>query len=199
MRPFLCLCVLLAALPAAAADNAIGMFSGSTGTVILWRGGKAFRPNNGNPLFAADEIETRDGAKARILFLDDSVLSMGPKSRIALAQYGYEGDTRHFTLKVAAGRFKIAVAKWFLGKTEGAIETPTAVAGVRGTVVWGDVDLDAVCALEGTVNLRAKSGAPAGKDLTAGACAAEMKAGKTTPLTPSASDLRKYLAEVTLP
>lgn len=200
MKHLVLLLVLAAAAPAAAQENKpIGIVAGTVGDVVLWRGGKAFRPNTGNALYAADEIETRAGAKARVLFGDESVLAMGPRTRIALANYGFDGETRKFALQVLAGRFKMAVAKYFLGKTDGRIETPTAVAGVRGTVVWGDTELDAVCALEGTVNLRAKTGDAAGTDLEAGACAAEMKAGKTTPISPSAGDLKKYLAEVTLP
>lgn len=188
--------VLLFAAPAWAAE--IGLVGGLAGDVVLWRAGKAYRVNRGNALQAADELETRADGKVRVLFKDDSVLTVGPRSRVKLAGYDITGDNRSFSLDVVKGRFKIAVAKWFLGATDGKIQTPTAVAGVRGTVVWGDTELDAICALEGEVEVKSQK-AGAAKGLKAGDCVAKMGEGKTEPIAPSAEDLRKFLSEVTLP
>ena len=186
----------LSAAPVTPASVAI--LGGQAGKVLLWRDGKAFRLPVGTPLGESDQIETGPDGKARILFKDDSVLSVGPRSRVVLQSFSAGGAGRDFRLRVLAGRFKIAVAKWFLGPTSGVIETPTSTAGVRGTVVWGDTDLDAVCALEGTVELTPKGGGKTAR-LGAGQCAGNMGKGRTDPVKPTEAELRRYLAEVTLP
>lgn len=188
--------VLLFAAPAWAAE--VGLVGGLSGDVVLWRAGKAYRLNRGNAVQATDELETRADGKVRVLFKDDSVLTIGPRSRVKLTAYEIAGDKRSFALDVVKGRFKIAVAKGFLGATDGKIHTPTAVAGVRGTVVWGDTELDAICALEGDVEVKSQKGRGA-KGLKGGECVAKMGEGKTEPIAPSAEDLKKFLAEVTLP
>lgn len=188
--------VLLATAQAWAAD--IALVGGLTGDVVLWREGKAYRLNRGNALHPTDELETRADGKIRVLFKDDSVLTIGPRSRVKLTAYDIAGDNRSFSLDVVKGRFKIAVAKWFLGATDGKIQTPTAVAGVRGTVVWGDTELDAICALEGNVEVQSQKGSGA-KGLKGGECVAKMGEGKAEAISPSAEDLRKFLGEVTLP
>ncbi|HET6343446.1 MAG TPA: hypothetical protein VFH51_00885, partial [Myxococcota bacterium] len=76
----------------------------------------------------------------------------------------------------------------------------TAVAGIRGTTLWGDTALDAVCSLDGDVSVASKAdaGLPAAA-LTAGHCAAEMGKGKLTPLQPTEAQVKGYLGEVLIP
>ena len=78
------------------------------------------------------------------------------------------------------------------------VRTATAVAGVRGTVLWGDTDLDTICALDGHVEVRALSGTGSSAQLAAGDCVTHMGAGQTALLTPSAAELAAYIKEVTL-
>lgn len=179
-------------------NTQIGVVGGLTGQVRLIRQGKTYTMASGTPVRQDDRIETLSDGKVRILFRDDSVLSVGPRSQVVLETFTVGEAGRRFSLKVLQGRFKIAVAKWFLGPTRGLIDLPTAVVGVRGTVVWGDTDLDAVCALDGTVDLTAKSTSQR-QSLQHGACRTRMKEGEPIPVQPTAEQLKAYLAEVSLP
>ena len=152
----------------------------------------------GSSVFTGDVVETDATSKAKILFADDTVLAIGPKSRVNISDFVLDANGRTVRLRVLAGRFKVAIAKFFGGQTDYEIRTPTAVAGVRGTVLWGDTDLDAICALEGNIEVRPRTGAGAPAQLSAGECVGQMAAGKTTPLKPTAAELAAYLKEVTL-
>ncbi len=200
-RPFafvVCLLAWLAGPPAAsAARNAVGIVGGTSGKVTLERDGKAYTPKTGNRVHRNDRVVTGKDGKLRILFADDSVLTVGPRSRVELAQYSLAAD-RSFTIRVLTGRFRMSVAKWFLGQTEGKVEMKTAVAGVRGTVLWGDTELDAVCALAGSIVLAPASAPEREAALTAGQCRSEMRDGRLTPLEPTPEQLRAFLAEVTV-
>lgn len=102
------------------------------------------------------------------------------------------------TIGGASARFTLAIAPWVTGASEYRIDTPTAIVGVRGTVLWGDTSRDIICALPGRIAVRARAGT-AERVLTAGNCAAGMASGDTTPLAPRPNELRRFLAEVALP
>jgi hypothetical protein len=189
--------LILSFAATAHAESPMAILGGSSGEVVLWRDGKSYRMVPGTPLRPSDDVQTGPDGKARVVFKEDTVLTIGPRSRVKLESFALS-DERQFSVKVLAGRFKISVAKWLLGPTQGNIETPTAVAGVRGTVVWGDTELDAVCALEGEVKLKPKKGENNGVALKAGDCVSKMEAGKTEPIHPTPADLKKFLAEVTI-
>lgn len=183
--------------PAAAAGRT-GVVAELAGEVRVERAGTPYRVRPGSTVKVGDLIRTGETGKVRLLLEDNSVLSVGPRSRIVLEAFTLAIDEgrRAFDLRVLAGRFKIDIGKWFLGATEGRIQTPTAVVGVRGTVVWGDTDLDAVCALEGRIALAPVSKPEAEIELADGRCVSGMANGETNPLSPSAADLAGFLAEV---
>lgn len=205
MRKLLIVLSLTLATPAFALEE-IATVADLVGAVSIERNGKPYRTLIGFPLYQGDIVRTGKDGKMRLLMKDNSVLSIGPSSQLKLAEMKLDQSSRLFSLNVIAGRFKMDVAKWFRGVTTGRIETPSAVAGVRGTVVWGDVDLDAVCALEGTVTLESKNGGKA-RELKAVEkgderkvdCGAGMKEGKTDPLQPKTEDLLKFLDQVSIP
>jgi len=191
--------VLLSVLaPAAASAGEAGLVARVNGAPTVQRAGKTEPLKRGSSVFTGDVIETDATSKVKVLLADDSVLAIGPKSRVDVSDFALDAASRNVRLKVLAGRFKIAIAKFFGGRTDYEVRTPTAVAGVRGTVLWGDTQLDAICALEGNIEVRPLAGAGAPAQLSAGECVGQMAAGKTAPLKPTAEELAAYLKEVTL-
>lgn len=186
------------AYPAIAAAGEAGLVARVNGAPTLQRAGKTELLKRGSSVFTGDVIETDATSKAKILLADDSVLAIGPKSRVDVSDFVLDSSGRTVRLQVLAGRFKIAIAKFFGGQTNYEIRTPTAVAGVRGTVLWGDTEVDAICALEGNIEVRPRTGAGAPAQLSTGECVGQMAAGKTTPLKPTAEEMAGYLKEVTL-
>ena len=190
------LLLALVAVPAHGADPAVVVRTNGAPTVERAGKGQPLRPSD--TVAIGEVVVTDASAKVKLVLADDSVLVIGPQSRIVLDDLVLSADRRTVKLRVPAGRFKIAMARFFGNASDYEVRTPTAVAGVRGTVLWGDTTLDAICALDGHIEVRALSGNGAPAQLTAGECVGQMAAGKTAPLKPSAADLAAYLKEVTL-
>jgi len=195
-RPLLFTVLLLAApLPRAWADS-VATVEAINGSPSVERGGRREALRAGSQLAADDLIVTGAGAKARLKLADASVLDIGPETRVRLGALSLDAETRKGRLAVLAGRFRLAVAK-FLGATDWQVETPTAVAGVRGTVLWGDTQLDAICSLAGHIEVRTTKGF-AVAEVGPGTCVRDMAKEKVDPFQPTAEQLAAYLKEVTL-
>jgi hypothetical protein len=192
------LMLLVGVVPCVAFAGEAGLVVRVNGVPTLERAGKTEALKRGSSVFTGDVIETDANSKVKILLNDDSVLAIGPKSRVTVSDFALDSGGRDVRLQVLAGRFKIAIAKFFGAHSDYEIRTPTAVAGVRGTVLWGDTVLDAICALEGNIEVRPRTGAGAPAQLSTGECVSQMAAGKTAPLKPTAEELAAYLKEVTL-
>ncbi len=168
------------------------------GAPVLQRAGKRQPLAVGTPVALGDVVATDAAAKVKLLLADDSVLDIGPRSRVVLDALVLATDHRTVKLHVLVGRFKLGIARFFGGTSDYEVRTPTAVAGVRGTVLWGDTDMDMICALDGHIEVRPATGGAPAATLAAGECASQMAAGKTVPLRPSPAELATYLKTVTL-
>jgi hypothetical protein len=77
-----------------------------------------------------DTVSTREASKAKMLFIDDSVLTLGEKTKVVVKEYVYSkehGGKSIFNL--LDGKMKAVV-----GKAKFEVHTPTAVAAARGTI-----------------------------------------------------------------
>ena len=152
----------------------------------------------GAAVLLGDVVETDGQSKVKLVLADDSVLSVGPQSRVTVQEFVLEAERRHARLQVLVGRFKIAIAKFLGGASDVEVRTPTAVAGVRGTMLWGDTEIDAFCVLDGAADVRPLSGAVPPAQLTTGQCVQQLGKGKVVPFAPHPEDLAAYLKAVTL-
>lgn len=152
----------------------------------------------GVQVLAGDKLQTGENTKIRVKLADASVLALGPRSSLTLVKYETGGGKRIGSLRVAIGAFWMQVAKWAAPADSFVeVETPNAVAGVRGTTLWGDTQRQVVCALEGEVTVSSvtnKRIKPA--TLRAGHCVGKLGAGKLAPVKPDAKTVAKYLDEV---
>jgi hypothetical protein len=188
--------VLLASATGFAGDA--GVVVKVLGTPQLERGRDTMPLKALDTLVAGDVIVTDRQSRVKILLADDSVLTIGSDSRLTLEEFLATTQARSVALRALAGRFKLAIATFF-GATSGyRVFTPTAVTGVRGTVLWGDIALDAICSLGGEVTVRslASDGDPV--QLSTGQCVRGMRAGPPQPFAPTPDELAGYLREVTV-
>jgi FecR protein len=88
-----------------------------------------------------DVIQTQNESRARALFQDDSMLTVGENSRVEIDEYIYnpEKNVRQAIVKLVQGQVRALVSKVF--KANGSkfeVHTPSAVAAARGTyfTVW---------------------------------------------------------------
>ncbi len=180
-------------------DPQIGLLVESVGQVSVNRSGNTVSPGVGDDLFEGDTVSTGESGKARILLKDNSVLLMGPETIMDLNAVDL-GRDRNLSLRARVGSFLVQVADWLGGGSSNSIfATPTATAAVRGTTVWGNTELDAICALAGTVSVTPRAGADNTVTISAGQCVQNMATGTAEPLQPSREQLEAFLDEVTIP
>ena len=129
----------LGTVSAVHAGQSIGEAAVVSGAVILERYGRQSPLEEAAPLYNGDIIHTGRDATARLLLGDDSVLSVGPNSRFAIENFETREGSRAARFSVLVGRVRASISR-ALSQSDVQITTPTAVAGVRGTQFFVDVD-----------------------------------------------------------
>lgn len=106
-------------------------------------------------IFLSDVVLTKEASRIKLLFIDDSVLSLSENSKVAIKEFVYskeKGGKSIFNL--IDGKMRSVV-----GKTEFEVHTPTAVAAARGTIILFETGLrfgrlfTTIICLEGIVNI----------------------------------------------
>jgi hypothetical protein len=131
-----CACLLVAALPAMAQDGPVGQVKNASGKVELVRGTERLTAKPGDEVRAKDLIETGADGSIGVTLIDNTVLSAGPNSQLALEEYSF--NSSNFTGAMTADLRKgtLAVVSGDIAKSSPAamkVRTPTAILGVRGT------------------------------------------------------------------
>lgn len=97
----------------------------------------------GSTLLVGDRIETAAGSRLQMRMSDDSIVTLGESSAMVIDLYGTAEENGFGLMKVVNGIFLAAsgaLAK--IGPDHFVIETPSAVLGIRGTEVWGQLSDD---------------------------------------------------------
>ena len=125
----------LAIAVAAAADDA-GRVKVLKGAVTIERAGQSLPATVGMRLQEGDVIKTGRDGSAGVTFNDDSLLSIGPDSALAIDRFAFDSTTH-------AGRFDASLRQGTLSAVSGKIakqspeamkvRTPSTILGVRGT------------------------------------------------------------------
>lgn len=197
----LALALSAALWPAPAADAAqppAGAVVGVEGEPRISRGDQSTTLKRFHTIRVGDVISTDAQSKVKLLLRDDTILTVGPSSRFHVERLVLNEERRSLQIRVTVGRFKASIQKFFGGLSDVQVFTPTAVAGVRGTILWGDTDVDAMCSLEGTIEVRSLLSDDPPAFLPAGQCVSGMGQGQTAPLAPTPEQLAEFLDQVTL-
>jgi hypothetical protein len=127
--------VLTGTLAIAEAQD-IGRVKVSAGTVHLERAGQRVPAAVGTPVRASDVVVTGPDGSVGIAFADESLLSVGPDSVLAIDRFAFDPTTH-------AGAFDSTLRQGTLSGVSGKIvrqspdamkvRTPAAILGVRGT------------------------------------------------------------------
>ena len=80
-------------------------------------------------------IETEEESATKLIFLDETTLTLGPESSVVLDSFVYDPDPTKASLVMTAtkGIFRFASGK--LPKNAYRLHTPAATIGIRGTVL----------------------------------------------------------------
>ncbi|MDR2695542.1 MAG: FecR family protein [Deltaproteobacteria bacterium] len=122
--------------PALAATEDIGkVISYAPGATVL-RDGKTADLAVHAVIRVSDTVRTDAGGRVKILFNDDSSLSLGPDTVMEMSEYADAGGKSAFSVNVPAGMIRAITAKITEQNPEGfKMTSPDATVGIRGTIV----------------------------------------------------------------
>ena len=116
--------------------NDVGQIKNVKGSVQLERDGKRVPATPGMGVRQSDVLVTGADGAAGVTFLDNSLLSIGPGSELAIDHYTFDSTTH-------AGKFDASLKRGTLGVVSGRmvkqspesmrVRTPSSIMGVRGT------------------------------------------------------------------
>jgi hypothetical protein len=139
-----------------AAAGDIGSVVALRGNAAIERDAKVFEAKLKEGIQLRDSVETKDRSKVKMLFVDDSVLTVGEKTRVAIKEFVYSKDERGRSIfNLLEGKMRSVV-----GRSEFEVRTPTLVAAARGTVFdcetgqTGGKALTTCTSYEGIVDIR---------------------------------------------
>jgi len=135
MKNLLLLCVSAIAL---FAD--IGTVAALRGSADVERNSNKQAAHSGMPILAHDLVHTYDKSRMQVKMVDQSVITIGPKSTFSFEEYTLDGANSVATMQVKRGFFRSVTGK--IGKVAPdrfKIKTRAATIGIRGTDFGGFV------------------------------------------------------------
>lgn len=140
----------------AASQPDVGSVVALKGSGTILQGGKSQAARVKDGIQLGDVVQTAPSSRMKLLFSDDSVLTLGDNSRVAIKEFLYsKADRGRSVFNLLDGKMRAAV-----GKTKFEVLTPTAVAAARGTVIYFETgiqdgkNITRITCLEGIVDIR---------------------------------------------
>lgn len=106
------------------------------GTVLVIRGDRTQTLRVGDPVFQNDLMQTGSTGAVGIIFEDNTILSLGPKSRLAIDGYSFVPEQGKLSLLLRLLRGTASYLSGIIGKQAPEavkFQTPDATIGIRGT------------------------------------------------------------------
>jgi hypothetical protein len=107
-----------------------------SGQVSIQRGGSQLPAKVGDPLFEKDTIDTGADGAIGVTFIDNTVMSAGPNSEVALEQYQFDSSNFNGSMLTDLNKGTLSMVSGDIAKSSPAamkVKTPAAILGVRGT------------------------------------------------------------------
>lgn len=132
----LAVATVAAGLPGFATAQEAGHVKVARGAVQIERSGQKLAATVGAPVQAGDVVTTGPDGSVGITFLDNSLLSAGPNSVLAIDRFAFDPTTHQGAFESSLQKGTLAVVSGKLAKASPdavKVKTPAAVLGVRGT------------------------------------------------------------------
>lgn len=138
MKELCILLVLLVFCPtfAQAQDERIGSIKNVEGEVFVLRGGETITAEAGTVLYRGDQLKTGETGRVGVVFRDDTRLSLGGNSDLAVEQFEFAPGEGRLGLVLRLARGMAAYVSGQISKLAPdavRLETPVGTVGVRGT------------------------------------------------------------------
>lgn len=130
---FVLLLVFQLVVPAEILAAAVGQFTSIIGDVAQERAGLIIKPVVESPIELKDMIITGDRSAASMIFSDESTINLASDSKFEVKEFYIQDSLRRGSFFLAIGKLTANVMKFIGGDSSFEVQSPTAVAGVRGT------------------------------------------------------------------
>lgn len=128
--------VLLSAFVGAVCANDVGQVKVTKGAVQVERDGARIPAVVGMPIRQSDRLVTGPDGTVGVTFADNSLLSVGPNSTLAVDKFTFDAATHEGQFDASLHRGTLAVISGKMVKQSPdamRIKTPASILGVRGT------------------------------------------------------------------
>ena len=135
MRTALAMSCLLA-LGSVNAETVAGVVKKKVGTVEIVRAGAPVPVEIGTRVQAGDVIKTSPNSGVGLMLKDETRMSVGANSQIALEKFSFDANTYAGSLLVNVNKGTLAMVSGLVAKnnpTAAQVKTPTATAAIRGS------------------------------------------------------------------
>ena len=122
--------------PGVAAAQGVAHIKVIKGAVTVQRSGRPMPATVGMPLQERDVVITGPDGSVGITFQDDSLLSAGPSTAVAIDRFSFNPTTHAGQFETTLRSGTLAVVSGKIAKQSGdnmRVRTPSTVLGVRGT------------------------------------------------------------------
>lgn len=137
--------LVIAGIPVclASSQDHIGIVKTVAGDVVVVRNDKSIKAEPNMKLMQGDLVKTGASGKVGLIFEDDTIVSLGSNSGMALESFAFQPSEKKLSfiarlLKGTASFLSGQIAK--LAPTAVKVETPHATVGMRGTHVLFKID-----------------------------------------------------------
>jgi hypothetical protein len=121
---------------ASQAQSVAGTIKKQQGTVEIVREGKSMPAGVGTTVLAGDLLKTSKDSSVGLMLKDETRMSLGANSQVALDKFSFDANTYSGNLFVNVLKGTFAMISGLVVKnnpTSTQIKTPTSTAGIRGT------------------------------------------------------------------
>jgi hypothetical protein len=119
-----------------AADTPVGNVKTLKGHASIIRNGTPLEAKTGADLFRNDSLKTGADASMSVVFRDDTLISVGPSSELAINEFQFSPAEGKFSFVARLLKGTSAYVSGLIGKLSPQsvrFETPVANIGIRGT------------------------------------------------------------------
>ena len=193
--------VILIVPAAGYAEEDVGIMVALKGRAEIQRENRKIEAAVKGSILLQDTVQTKAASRAKMLFRDDSILTLGENSRVVVKDYLYaEGKKKGKTVfNLMDGKLRSLV-----GNNEFEVHTPTVVVAARGTyfITWTEIEegvpVSGVAVIEGVVEMWSINTAIKGVvKIERGMMSKGAMNKAPTPVMPAPATLMKELIEAT--
>jgi hypothetical protein len=118
------------------AQTVAGVVKKKVGTVEMVRAGTTLPVTLGTRVQAGDVIKTSQNSGVGLMLKDETRMSLGANSQVALEKFSFDANTYAGSMLVNVSKGTFAMVSGLMAKnnpTAAQVKTPTATAAIRGS------------------------------------------------------------------